>query len=46
MVGEMAGQMEEIGGRIEQLAGKDIGKKVMEDSDTVATSSDMKKVAL
>jgi hypothetical protein len=42
----IAGQIEEIGGRIEQFAGKDISQKVMEGSDKIAVSSDMKKVSL
>lgn len=46
MTKKTAGQIEEIGGHIEQFAGKDIRKKVMEGGDKVAASSDMKKVAL
>jgi hypothetical protein len=41
-----AGQIEEIGGRIEQFVGKEVREKVMEDSNKAAASSDMKKVAL
>jgi hypothetical protein len=40
------GQIDEIGGRIEQFAGTNIRKKVMEGSDKITASSDMKKVAL
>jgi hypothetical protein len=46
MAKKIAGQIEEIGGRIEQFAGKDIRQKVMEGSDRIASSSDMKKVSL
>ena len=46
MAKKIAGQIEEIGGRIEQFAGKDIRQKVMEGSDKIAASSDMKKVSL
>ena len=46
MTKKIAGQIEEIGGHIEQFAEKDIRKKVMEGSDKVAASYNTKKVAL
>jgi hypothetical protein len=46
MTAKTVGQIKEIGGRIEQFAGTDIHKKVMDGSDKVTASSDMKKVAM
>jgi hypothetical protein len=46
MAKKTAGQIEEIGGRIEEFVGAEVREKVMKDSEKVATSSDSKKVAL
>ena len=46
MTKKIAGQMEDIGGHIDQFAGIDIRKKVMEGGDKVATLSDMRQLAL
>ena len=46
MATKAAGQINEIGMNIERFAGTDVYKKVMEGSEKVAVSSDMKKVAL
>jgi hypothetical protein len=41
-----AGQIEEIGGHIEEFAGAEIRKKVMEGSKQAAASADRKQIAL
>ena len=46
MAPKTAGQIKEIGMNIERFAGTDIHKKIMDGSDKVAASSDMKKVAI
>ncbi len=46
MASRTAGQIEEIGGHIEEVAGAKIKEKVMEGSEKIAVSKDMKKVAL
>lgn len=46
MAKKTVGQIEEIGGRIEQFAGVQVREKVMKDSEQVAASSDPKNVAL
>ena len=46
MVKKIAGQIEEIGGWVEQFAGAKVREKVMENSEKVAASSDLKKIAL
>ena len=46
MVKKIAGQIKEIGGRIEQIAGAKVRGKVMEGSEETGTSSDTRKIAL
>lgn len=46
MTEKIAGQIEEIGRRVEQFAGAEVRKKVMRGSEEVVKSSDSKKVAL
>jgi len=46
MTGKMAGQIHEIGGKIEQLAGAEVFSRVMEGSKGAAASSSPEKVAL
>jgi hypothetical protein len=46
MTKKTAGQVREIGGRIEQFAGAGVREKVMEGSDKAASSSNPEKVAL
>jgi hypothetical protein len=46
MTNKTAGQIQEIGGHIEEFAGKKIREKVMEGSEKAAASSDRKKIAL
>ena len=46
MAKKAAGQIREIGGRIEQFAGVKVREKVMEGSDKAAASSNAEKVAL
>jgi hypothetical protein len=46
MTRKTAGQLQEIGGRIEQFAGAEVREKVMEGSDKAATFSNPEKVAL
>lgn len=46
MVKQIAGQIKEIGGRIEQFAGVEIRKKVMEGSEKAIASSNAKDIAL
>lgn len=41
-----SGQIEEIGGRVEQFAGANLREKVMEDSEKAVVSSDPKEIAL
>jgi hypothetical protein len=46
MTKKTAGQIQEIGEHIEEFAGVEIRKKVMEGSEKVSASSDRKKIAL
>ena len=46
MVKTISGQLQHLGGRIEQFAGAIVRKKIMEGSEQVAKSSNLKKVAL
>ena len=46
MTAKTAGQIQEIGGHIEEIAGKKVREKVMEGSEKAAKSSDRVKVAL
>jgi hypothetical protein len=46
MANKTAGQIREIGGRIEQFAGDKVREKVMEGSDKAAAASSPEKVAL
>jgi len=46
MTSKTAGQIEEIGGRIEQFAGAAVSKKVMEGSDKASAASSPETVAL
>ena len=46
MTAKTAGQIQEIGGHIEEFAGKIVREKVMEGSDIIAKSSNKQKVAL
>jgi hypothetical protein len=43
---KIAGQIQEIGGHIEEFAGNKIRERVMEGSEKAAASSDRKKIAL
>ena len=46
MVKKTAGQIEEIGGRIEQFAGREVRDRVMQGSEKIAASANPEKVAL
>jgi hypothetical protein len=46
MASKIAGQIQEIGGHIEEFAGKKVKDKVMEGSEKAAASKDRKQVAL
>jgi hypothetical protein len=46
MTKKTAGQIQEIGGHIEEFAGKKISEKVMEGSEKAAVSSDRKEISL
>jgi hypothetical protein len=46
MTNKIAGQIQEIGGHVEEFAGKKIREKVMEGSEKVAASADRRKIAL
>jgi hypothetical protein len=46
MTSKTAGQIQELGGHIEEVAGAKVRQKVMEGSETIAKSSDREKVAL
>jgi hypothetical protein len=46
MTSKIAGQIQEIGGHIEEIAGKEVRDKVMPGSENVASSADREKTAL
>jgi len=46
MTAKTAGQIQEIGGQIEKVAGKKVSAKVMEGSEAISKSNDRQKVAL
>jgi hypothetical protein len=46
MTSKTAGQIEELGGHIEEVAGKKVREKVMEGSEAIAKSSNKVRVAL